>query len=123
MLAIAAVHAIREPTPKMCEAAGIANAAEVWRRMADAAANPGDYEPELLDPTKPLPPEQVEEAYRRGYQQASSFMLSATERYVEERHRKKLQDWVGKTLFKWRYGFKGRGISAAAPIPPYTADS
>lgn len=119
-LALAALRGIREPTAEMCRSAEITDADVVWRRMVDAASGTDEFADNQTDPTRPFPPIQIEDAYRRGYQQGAQQMFDATERYIDEPHRKKLKSWLGEALFKWRYGFRGKGLSKPAPIPPYT---
>lgn len=118
LLASAALNGIREPTPFMVEKGGVGSDV-IWRRMVDAASSSANYDITDLDPTIPVPSPQVEDAFRRGYQQGASVMFGAVDRHLPEDRQKKLKDWIGKTLFNWRYDSKSKKKKQIPPFPPF----
>lgn len=54
-----------------------------------------------------------EASYRRGYQQGARAALEATGRVTID----KLQEWVGRRLFEWRYHDRPRQRLVLPPDP------
>lgn len=65
------------------------------------------------------PKDTMEAAYRRGYQQGANDTLMAVERMLRARlDFADLRNWIGLTLYEWRYHDRIDDRSVEPPSPP-----